>query len=76
VVVGVGMGVCSVGDVGAIYTFYSLVMCRWSGTMCRVYIYSTIIYIIYSIYSDGSREVECRAMYSIVNVEWELGGGR
>jgi hypothetical protein len=69
VVVGVKIGVCRVGDVSAIYVFYSVEMCRWYGIMCRVYI-------IYSIYSYGTREVGCRAMYNIVSVEWELSGGR
>ena len=70
-VVGVGLRVCGVGDVSTIYIFYRLDMCRWYGTVCRVY----VIYSIYSIYSYGTREVGCRAMYISVSVDWELGGG-
>ena len=65
-VVGVGLRVCGVGDVSTIYIFYRLDMCRWYGTVCRVYV-------IYSIYSYGTREVGCRAMYISVSVDWELG---
>ena len=64
--------VCSRGVRSSIYIFYCVYMCYWYGAMCSVYIMFSI-YIIYSICSYNIVGVVCRAMYSCVNVGWELG---